>query len=652
MPTLPEAHLIALRDSLPGRVLLGSGGNRYPVGARLGEGGQGWVFRANWNEERGQPVVIKILRPDSASQEALDRFQREAVVLQMLSQQATPNPHIVRFFDHAYADAILPGTSERVGLAFTVLEYVAGPTLENVIARAGGTGLATDRAMRFIRHVVLALQQVHAQHLVHRDLKPSNILIDAQNGLEVAKVTDFGLVKLFDARFQRTQMLAGATIGYAPPEQFEARNERVGPSTDVYALAAVTYELLCGRPAFPIHEGEPPYVAIMRSLSAARPSLARESLPPELATRPDVVRAIDAVLARGLSIDPSARHPSVTAFWDALHNAFGRGGVPQRERSIQSPVQPPAQPPSGDPTVRAGSLGQPPRPASAMWRWKVVTAGGVGPLRAASFGGGGVLMALGPNGLLRWSGTSWSAFAMRQWVDLTTVRALAVGAHGDAYLAGEPALALRVTPGGAAAAWNFADPRLSLVAAYAPARGATPLVAGARSGERPCAIVAELSEPIRLFEAPGVPRLRGVTRVASGAVMACGEGGTIVTFAADAPPSSVSLCAAPLYAIAPLSDGSAVVCGGGGFVFQVWPDGRQRLEPIQTTRDLFALAVDEQGAAWAGGAAARLLRRRAAGWTREAQDFAHGATVIAITASATRVLAACDDGLVIEGSLA
>src|SRR5271169_2380964 len=112
MADSPEARLLALRDSLPGRVLPGSGGNRYPIGERLGEGGQGWVFRANWNEPGGHPVVVKILRPDVASRDTLDRFAREALVLQLLSQTAMPNPHIVRFFDHAYAQLSMPPSTQ------------------------------------------------------------------------------------------------------------------------------------------------------------------------------------------------------------------------------------------------------------------------------------------------------------------------------------------------------------------------------------------------------------------------------------------------------------------------------------------------------------------------------------------------------------
>src|SRR5580658_8490216 len=98
-----ERRLNALRDALPGQVLPGSdGSSQYPLRERIGEGGQGWVFRATWNGS--VDVVVKVLRPESEGDESLSRFKREAQVLRTLSQQQRPNPHIVRFYDHAYAN--------------------------------------------------------------------------------------------------------------------------------------------------------------------------------------------------------------------------------------------------------------------------------------------------------------------------------------------------------------------------------------------------------------------------------------------------------------------------------------------------------------------------------------------------------------------
>src|SRR5580692_1527111 len=154
-----DPRLLALRDLLPGQVLQGTRGARYHLRERIGEGGQGWVFKASWDEPGGYLVIVKVLRPDGATAESLARFEREAQVLRMLGQAARPNPHIVRFFDHATSPFPSPtgGTSE---LHFTALEYVRGPTLEHVLSHSRSVGLALDRTRRIARQVALALEDV------------------------------------------------------------------------------------------------------------------------------------------------------------------------------------------------------------------------------------------------------------------------------------------------------------------------------------------------------------------------------------------------------------------------------------------------------------------------------------------------------------
>src|ERR1700729_3136657 len=102
----PDPRLVALRDALAGQVLRGQAA--YHLRERIGEGGQGWVFKANWDEPGGLVVIVKVLP---------------------LLSQGRPNPHIVRFFDHAIAHIQTPLTKEPIPLPFTVLEYVNGPTL-------------------------------------------------------------------------------------------------------------------------------------------------------------------------------------------------------------------------------------------------------------------------------------------------------------------------------------------------------------------------------------------------------------------------------------------------------------------------------------------------------------------------------------------
>ncbi|MEO8876295.1 MAG: serine/threonine-protein kinase, partial [Polyangiaceae bacterium] len=266
-----DKRLLALRDKLSGMVLQGSNNVQFHLRDRIGEGGQGWVFTANWDEPGGFVVIVKVLRPDAVSNDALRRFQREAEVLRMLSTRGAPNPYIVRFFDHAIAKMPSPIDGEPLVLPFTVLEYVNGPTLEQVLDTTRGRGLAVERVRRILKQVSQALELVHGQKVVHRDLKPSNILMASEAGAEVAKVTDFGLVKLVEMNLQRTTTLAGASLGYAPPEQYEQGNERVTVRTDVFSLAAIAYELLSGKFAFPFRDGENPLLIVTRIMNGPRP---------------------------------------------------------------------------------------------------------------------------------------------------------------------------------------------------------------------------------------------------------------------------------------------------------------------------------------------------------------------------------------------
>src|ERR1700722_2847780 len=145
-PVDPRLH--ALRDLLPGQVLQGTRGTRFHVRERIGEGGQGWVFTAAWDKPEGYLVIVKVLRPDAVTPESLTRFEREAQVLCMLGQAAQPNPHIVRFFDHARAVLPSPAGGGNVELYFTALEYVKGPTLEYVLSQSRGVGLPLERTRR------------------------------------------------------------------------------------------------------------------------------------------------------------------------------------------------------------------------------------------------------------------------------------------------------------------------------------------------------------------------------------------------------------------------------------------------------------------------------------------------------------------------
>jgi serine/threonine protein kinase len=663
-----DPRLVALRDAIPGQVLEATGGLRVYVREAIGEGGQGWVFRANWDDPDGYGVIVKVLRPDAATPEALIRFSREAQVLRMLGQTSRPNPHIVRFFDHATARFQFPG-GPPVELPFTVLEHVRGPSLEDVLMKSRSVALALERVRRIGRQVVLALEDVHAQKVVHRDLKPSNVLLANEGGVETAKVTDFGLVKLIEISLGRTTALAGASLGYAPPEQFERGNRRVSARTDVFSFAAMLYEMLTGTRAFPYGDRENPLVIVTRLLNGPRPTLAtaKGALPPELAVRPDLVAQLDAHFGRALAAEPEARHPTITEFWAGVDPLL-RGaaeGVPQaRPRPASGIVEVSRQPKlektesdSLSPIAEA-ALAHP-----AAWSWSMRAAPlHSGAVRAAAFETGNeAAIGIGARGFIRWQGTSWTHLSLPREIDEASVQGLAWAGPNELLVFGSRGLVARVAPGGGVHRWPVPDVEVTFLGAHVDTQGTVTLVGEkhaprAMRGGAPSTTMGVMAQFVRgklsvLANAPMCSRLRGVTRLRSGVLLACGDWGAIVRFELGVAEAVSSACTGHLHAVGALEDGGAVAVGAGAHAIAISPALRAQLEGVQTTRDLFALGIDATGAAWTGSAQARLLRRTPAGWVRMSGELGLPSSVVALTAARRCVRAICDDGAVIEGTV-
>jgi eukaryotic-like serine/threonine-protein kinase len=362
---IAEVRLRQLRDLLTRAAIDGTSGVQFFLSELIGEGGQGWVYRAAYDEPDGPWVVVKLLRPDVVNEEALSRFLREADVLRKLGQSQAPCPSVVRFYDHGIFRYRMPD-GEVYALPFTVLEYVPGATLAQLLDQANGKGLPVARVRRLFRQVARGLTVVHAAQIIHRDLKPSNLLVGIDGGQEVAKITDFGLVKRFDVDIKGTLALAGASIGYAPPEQFEMGNKRVSPRTDLFAFATVLYEALTGQAAFPLLPNESPFQVLSRVLSGPRPKLSDTlaTLPPELAAREDLMAAIDREIERATRPDPGERHESVQAFWEAVEPLFRAATERGNSGTSKMPARDPGPLPHGP---HGTAPGEPPgRPASAV----------------------------------------------------------------------------------------------------------------------------------------------------------------------------------------------------------------------------------------------------------------------------------------------
>lgn len=267
---------------------------QYALKRKLGEGGMGEVWLAE-HALLKRPCAVKLVRAELAASPAMAaRFAREVQAVTGLTHVNT-----VRVYDY--------GRSED-GVFYCVMEYLDGPTLEELVRRVGP--LPPGRVVYLLRQVCGALAEAHAAGLVHRDLKPGNIMVAALGGQrDVAKLLDFGLVQDLsvdaEARLTRTGTVLG-TPAYMSPEQ-AAGESSLDARGDVYGLGAVAFFALTGRPPF---QGK----SLGQILAAHR----SEPPPPLSDLRPDAPDDLAAVVARCLAKDPGDRFQSVVELDRAL----------------------------------------------------------------------------------------------------------------------------------------------------------------------------------------------------------------------------------------------------------------------------------------------------------------------------------------------
>jgi tetratricopeptide (TPR) repeat protein len=258
----------------------------YPVEAELGRGGMGIVLRA-FDEALGRTVALKVLRPELDNAPARARFVREARAAAQVKHDNVVGVYAV--------------ANPADGLPYFTMEYLAGPTLAEMIHR--GPGLPPAEAAGLVRQAAEGLAAAHAAGLVHRDVKPQNIMVDPATGR--AKLLDFGLVRLAERSDEETQ--AGATPGtpsYMSPEQ--AKGEAVDARTDVYGLGATLYAALTAEAPF---RGRP-HLVMQQVLSD-------EPRPPRL-LNDTVPRDLETVCLKAMAKEPARRYPSAQAFADDL----------------------------------------------------------------------------------------------------------------------------------------------------------------------------------------------------------------------------------------------------------------------------------------------------------------------------------------------
>ncbi|HEX3148435.1 MAG TPA: protein kinase [Gemmataceae bacterium] len=284
--TLDAADTRLVRDerpSVPG----------YELHDELGRGGMGVVFKARQQSLNRFVALKMILAGPYAGADQRARFRVEAESVARLQ-----HPGIVQIYE----------VGSHAGHSYLTLEFVSGGTLAK---RLNGKPMTATEAARLIETLARAVQYAHQRGVVHRDLKPGNVLLSDDGQ---PKIADFGLAKLLDtepgatAKGPNTQ--SGAILGtpaYMAPEQTGGKRGVVGPAADVYALGAILYELLTGRPPFQADST----VDLILKVASEEPRPPRQ-------IQPSVPRDLEAVCLKCLRKDPGGRYASAGALADDL----------------------------------------------------------------------------------------------------------------------------------------------------------------------------------------------------------------------------------------------------------------------------------------------------------------------------------------------
>ena len=209
----------------------------YNIVDIIGRGGMGVVYKAR-DIRLNRTVAIKKLASHLTERlKYVARFRREAQAAAKLN-----HPHIVTVYDIGLFVPDSPA-DHKEGIPYIVMEYIEGRNLAEILKK--GEKLSLPQLLEIGIAVSDALAEVHDKGILHRDIKPANIMV-AEKG--VVKVTDFGLAKEMDlSDLTETEAIVG-TVSYLSPEQITGG--RVDPRSDLYALGAVLYEALTGRPPF------------------------------------------------------------------------------------------------------------------------------------------------------------------------------------------------------------------------------------------------------------------------------------------------------------------------------------------------------------------------------------------------------------------
>jgi class 3 adenylate cyclase len=272
------------------------GGGRYQVRAFLGEGAKKRVYLAH-DTKLDRDVAFALIKTDGLDADGVVRVRREAQAMGRLGDSA----HIVTIHD----------TGDEGGAPFIVSQLMAGGSIEDLLAKSEQHRVAPDRAMKIAEQVCAALAHAHGRGVIHRDLKPGNVWLDAEGN---AALGDFGLAVAVDRSRMTMQGMMVGTVAYMAPEQALGRTPEA--RSDLYALGAMLYEMVCGRAPF---LGDDAVGVISQHINT----------PPVDPTwhEPTVPKPLEALIKRLLAKSPDDRPPSALDVAQELRRILDRSTV-------------------------------------------------------------------------------------------------------------------------------------------------------------------------------------------------------------------------------------------------------------------------------------------------------------------------------------
>jgi serine/threonine protein kinase len=305
-------------DPMEGKVL----GGRYRVTKLIAEGGMGRVYLAD--QQMGttvRQVAVKVMLAEYAhNAQVVERFLRECGTVCELEHRNT-----IKFFDYGQNDE---------GDLYIAMEFAAGESLAALVKRTGP--LSPERVDRILAQICGSLQEAHDKGIIHRDVKPENILITSPGGEEdVVKVLDFGIARRDGGRDPRLTPL-GLVLGsppYMSPEQFAGQD--VGPRSDIYSLAVVTFKALTGVLPFKAQE----------MLAWAALHMTAAPLPFETTEAGQAVpQRMKAAIYRALSKSPHDRPQSMRDFYQEVTLGLTRSSLVSFRAPLYLRSEPPPEP--------------------------------------------------------------------------------------------------------------------------------------------------------------------------------------------------------------------------------------------------------------------------------------------------------------------